>query len=510
LEKLVNRKLKAEKFRMRALLANLKRTWYVPATLLLIGILSFVIYYVPLANESLRLDESQSIWQTSHSLKETLFIVAQDVHVPLYHIIFHFWITIFGTSTAVIRLLSFIFFLLSLPFIYLLGRTILNKPWSLTVVGLIALSPFISWYANEARMYTLLGLMSVICQYLFIRIMRGQKNSWPWYVAVCVVGAYSHYFFMFNLASQALFFFFNLKKFPKGSLLRFVGTALTVAAALSPWIIYFVSMGAASNTKPNIAPPTPIDFFNVYSQFLFGFQSTALNTILIAFWPLMVVLALMMVKKFYKPDFAVYYVATAAFIPVLMAFLLSFIVSPFFLSRYMIAAVIPLYVLIAWILSRYSKKLAIFAVALVFAITAILSSHQLYANDAPVRENYKILVNDIKKEATPNDVIVMSSPFTVYPFEYYYDGPLQIKTLPVWDRQNPGPVTAYVPGQLPAQVNELKKGHQNIYLVLSYDQGYEKEIRAYFKSHFELVEDKTYSPGLDLLVYKVNYQPAPK
>ncbi|MFZ1250446.1 MAG: glycosyltransferase family 39 protein [Candidatus Microsaccharimonas sp.] len=496
-----------EKFKMRSFIAQLKRTWYVPVTLLVIGALSFLIYYIPLANESLRLDESQSIWQASHSLKETLFIVAQDVHVPLYHVIFHFWITIFGTSTAMIRLLSFILFLLTMPFIYLLGRTILSRKWSLVVVGLIALSPFISWYANEARMYTLLGLMSVLCQYLFIRIMRGQKSSWPWYVLVCMIGVYSHYFFIFNLATQALFFFFNLKRFPKGSFLKFVGTAIATAASLSPWIVYFISMGAASNTKPNIAPPTPIDFFNVYSQFLFGFQSTALNTILIAFWPLMVVLALMMVRKFYKPDLAVYYIATAAFVPVLLAYLLSFVVSPFFLSRYMIAAVIPLYILIAWILSRYSKKIAVTAVVIVFALTALLSSHQLYANDAPVRENYKILVDDIKKEATPNDVIVMSSPFTVYPFEYYYDGPLQIKTLPIWDRQNPGPVTAYDREQLPEQVETLRKGHQNIYLVLSYDQGYEEEIRDYFNERFALVESKTYSPGLDLFVYRVNYQP---
>ncbi len=482
------------------------KLWYVPAILILFGVISYFISFQLLSNEGLRLDESQSIWQTSHSLKETLFLVAQDVHMPLYHIIFHFWTIIFGTSTEAIRALSFIFFLASFPFIYLLARTVVSRPWALTVVGLIVLSPFVNWYANEARMYALLGLMSIISQYLFIRIMRGQKNTWPWYVVVSIIGAYSHYFFMFNLIAQAIFFLFARKKFPKKSFIKFIGTAVAVGAAISPWIVYFVSLGAASNTKPNIARPEPIDFFNVYSQFLFGFQSITVNTILIALWPLLVVVALLMVKRFYKPNLAVSYLVVAAFIPVLLAFILSFIVNPFFLSRYMIAAVIPLYILIAWILSRYSKRTAIITVSLIALLTGGLYMNQTFNNEAAVRENYKYVAQDIATKATPSDIIVMSSPFTVYPFEYYYKGTTQIRTLPIWDRQNPGPVTAYNAAELPSHVDQLKKGHDYVYLILSYDQGYEEEIAQYFAMNFEQISKKTYSPKLDLLVYRVGYK----
>jgi mannosyltransferase len=488
--------------------STLKKIWiksYPVLVIVALAAVAFFVSYLPLAGESLRLDESQSIWQTSHSLKETLFIVAQDVHMPLYHIIFHYWTFIFGTSTEVIRLLSFILFIIALPFIYLLARTILSRPWSLAVVSLIIMSPFVSWYANEARMYTLLGLMSIISQYLFIRIMRGQKHSWPWYVVVSIIGAYSHYFFMFNLLAQAIFFLLARKKFPKKSFIKFIGTAIAVAVAMAPWIIYFISMGAASNTKPHIAPPSPIDFFNVYSQFLFGFQSIQTNTFLISLWPLLVVVALVMVRRFTRPDTAVNYIAVSAFVPVLSAFLLSFVVSPFFLSRYMIAAVVPLYILIVWIISRYPKKVAITIFVAIMAFTAVLYYVQLSANQASVRENYKTIVNDVSAKATPSDVVVMSSPFTVYPFEYYYKGTSQIRTIPRWDRQNPGPVTAFNAAELPAQVDALKEGHDYIYLVLSYDQGYEQEIRTYFRDHFELVSQKTYSPKLDLLVYRVGY-----
>jgi mannosyltransferase len=480
------------------------KLWYVPATLILIAVVSFFISYLPLSTESLRLDESQSIWQTARSLPAMYYIIGQDVHMPLYHTLFHFWTYIFGDSTQIIRLFSFILFIVSFPFIYKLARTVVSRPWALTVVALVSLSPYVNWYANEARMYTLLGLFTVISQWLFIRIMRGQKNTWPWYVLVCIFGMYSHYFFAFNLMGQALFYLIARKKFPKGTFKKFVGTAIAVAVAVSPWIIYFISLGAGGNMKPSLVPPTPIDFFNVYSEFLFGFQSVELNTVMIAFWPLLVVVALIMTRRFHKPNMAVNYIAVAAFVPVVLAFLISFI-TPFFLSRYMFAAVVPLYILIVWILTRYSKRVAITAAILIALLTGAMFINQTTTNNARVRENYETVANEIEMKAKPNDVIIMSSPFTVYPFEYYYDGTTQIRTLPIWDRQNPGPVTAFDAAKLPEQVAELRKGHDYVYLILSYDQGYEEEIRDYFKNNLELVSQKTYSPKLEMLVFKVGY-----
>ncbi len=46
---------------------------------------SALLSILRLANQSLRLDEAQSLWQTSHASWKILSIVAQDVHVPLYH-----------------------------------------------------------------------------------------------------------------------------------------------------------------------------------------------------------------------------------------------------------------------------------------------------------------------------------------------------------------------------------------------------------------------------------------
>lgn len=470
---------------------------------------AFVISKLVLAQESLRLDESQSIWQTAHSLSGMLEIVAQDVHMPLYHIILHYWMIAFGTGVDTIRTLSLLFFLMTIPFVYLLARTIMNRRWAMFVTLLFSLNPFMNWYANEARMYTMLAFFSVVNQYFFVRILQ-KKKGWLGYGMSAVIGAYSHYFFIFNLLTQAIFFLTNKSKFKPGTLKRLAGVAALIGLAIAPWIAYFILQGAAGNTRPLIQPPTTVNFFNAYSQFLFGFQTDNINTIIVSCWPLLVIVAFFTVKRHLKVDVATSYLLVAASVPVLLAFCLSFVVTPFFLSRYMVPVVAPLLIIIAWLLSRYSRTAVLTVAALWLGIVGVAFTQQVVNVGNPVRENYAQAADYIGEKASPSDIVVLSAPFTVYPFEYYYDGSAQIRTLPIWDRQNVGPVPAFDAAKLPEQANQLIRGHQYIYLLLSHDQGYSDDIYQYFNNRFERTYTKVYSDDLTLYVYRVGYSELPK
>lgn len=46
---------------------------------------------------------------------------------------------------------------------------------------------------------------------------------------------------------------------------------------------------------------------------------------------------------------------------------------------------------------------------------------------------------------------------------------------------------------------------QNVYLLLSYDQGYEKNIKDYFDSHFQQISSQQFSHDLNLYVYRLRY-----
>jgi hypothetical protein len=64
------------------------------------------------------------------------------------------------------------------------------------------------------------------------------------------------------------------------------------------------------------------------------------------------------------------------------------------------------------------------------------------------------------------------------------------------------------PAQLPQEVESLARGHQYIYLLLSYDQGYEDAVYQYFSRNFQQTAAHALSPGMRLLVYRVGYSDA--
>lgn len=487
-----------------------KRTQQLMVVGILAGLcgLPIVLSQMFLVGQSLRLDESQSIWQASHSITGVLRVVAQDVHVPLYHVLLHYWMLVFGNGVEAVRSLSLLFFVLTLPVAYCLARMVMGRRWALVTVLLLATSPFLNWYANEARMYTLLLCVATLSQYYFAKILRN-NTGWKGYALTAVIGVYSHYFFAFNLLAQALFYVFNHRAFVAGSLKRFIAVGCAVVLALVPWITYFLSQGAASNTRPLIKPPTSVDFFNVYSQFLFGYHSDAVNTILVSLWPLLVVVAFMIVKRNLVFGKHVGFLLTSAIVPVVVAFGLSFVVSPFFLSRYMMPSVVALIIATVWLLSRYQKTVSYpLAFSLLLIFVAGFAS-QVTNLDTPVREDYRQAAAYVSSKATSSDIVVLSSPFTVYPFEYYYDGRAQIKTLPLWDRSSVGAIPGYDSSKLTSQVDALKKDHQYLYLLLSYDQGYEKEVQQYFDRNLERAEVKTFSHDMTLYTYRVGYYTVP-
>ena len=475
--------------------------------ILLIGA-AVAISFLVMMRESLRLDEAQSIWQTSHSLSRTLEIVAQDVHMPLYHILLHYWMVVFGSGVEAVRSMSLIFFLASIPVLYLLARTLLSRNWSLVLIGLFVLSPFMSWYGSETRMYTLLTFFALLSQYFFTRILQG-KQGWGGYAITAILGAFSHYFFFFTLAAQGIYYLVNRNKFAPGTFKRLVLVAIGIIVAISPWIYYFISQGAANNTRPQLPVPSTVDFFNVFSQFFFGFQTDAINTIILSSWPLLVIVAFFTVKRRMKIDKIVMYMLTAGLLPIALAFAVSFVITPFFLGRYMMPAVAPLYIVAVWLISQYSKKTAAVIIGLWVVTVSSMFILQMTSTMNPMREDFKEAASYIEKNADISDAIVLTSPFTVYPFEYYYDGHNQIRTLPLWNRQDEGGIPPFSSEKLSDEVEQLKKGHDHIYILASQDQGYEEEVLTYFRNRFELTHKEQYSEDMTLYVYKVGYKPRP-
>jgi mannosyltransferase len=475
-----------------------RQRFIVVATLLACAVGVTFISITMLIHGSLQLDEAQSLWQTSHSFTGTLRTVASDVHVPFYHVILHFWQLIFGGSIEYARIISLIFLIAAIPVVYLLAREVLTMYWALFATILVSFSPFMNWYANVARMYTLLAFFAVLSQYLFIRLVQRKKN-WVVFGLTAIIGAYTHYFFSFNLVAEGIYFLVFRKRFAPGSLRRFLIIGCLVALALSPWLFYFHSLGSAGSERPKLALPTTIDFFNVYSQFLFGFQNDHVNTILVSCWPVAMLFGLLAIRRNFQTNPQIAFIANMAFMPVLIAYTLSFVVTPFFLSRYLICSLPPLIIFIVWLIASYGKVVGRVLAILMIGVLIATSLQQNLSSSTPVKEDYHDAVAYINAHATIHDIVIVSTPFTIYPVEYYYTSHAAITTLPTLGAQFLNLTT------LPNQVVQLNSGHTYVYILLSYDQGYEKDIKQYYLGHFKQVSQHVYSHDLALYVFQVGY-----
>lgn len=486
-------------------------------TLLLGGmvLLSAALSYFFFAGQSLRLDEAQSLWQSSRSAGDILTIVSQDVHVPLYEEILHFWRLYIGDSVTSGRLLSLLFFLCSIPAIYALGKLAYNRTIGLFGALLLCISPFMNWYGNEIRMYTLFALMVILNQYFYLRIFKAPERlprehgphdgaAWVGYAVTAVIGAFVHYFFFLNLLAQAIFYFFEWRRFPKGSFVRFLITAGLVLAAFAPWAWYVWFQGQAQNQQPLLPIPSSVNLFSTFSQFLFGFQSDNINTIFLSLWPVTIIFGFLTLRRSKRLSPVSEYFMLTILLSVGLAFFVSFIV-PVFVSRYLIFTVPSLYLLLLSLFSNYAPRPATIARWGLVAVMFVTLGVEIISPTTPVKENYREAADYIANNATAQDIIILSAPFSVYPVQYYYRGPAPIATIPMWDQYAYGPIPPFVPDQLPSQVAQLTQDHQNVWLLLSYDQGYQKQVQAYFDGHFQRLAAKNFSPGLDLYTYKIRY-----
>lgn len=131
-------------------------------------------------------------------IPQIVAIVARDTSPPLYYLLDHLWMRVLGTSECSIRALTFLFFLGTVFFVYLIGKHYWDEKTGLLAAGLTFTNPFLFKYAFEGRMYALLALTVMASMYFFIKKNRGG------HILATTAALYTHHFAIFAIAVQAV------------------------------------------------------------------------------------------------------------------------------------------------------------------------------------------------------------------------------------------------------------------------------------------------------------------
>src|SRR5215212_5259616 len=105
------------------------------------------------------IDEGISVGIASHGLADIPAALGQDGSPPLYYLLLHGWMAVTGEGEAATRALSLLFALLAVPVSFWAGSAVFDRrAGTLAAVG-AAGCPFLSYYAQETRMYALVVLL---------------------------------------------------------------------------------------------------------------------------------------------------------------------------------------------------------------------------------------------------------------------------------------------------------------------------------------------------------------
>lgn len=382
--------------------------------------ITFLVKNTPLVffTQSLWRDEAFTYFLAKKNLVEIIFLTAKDFNPPLYYFFMHFWIKIFGASEIALRLPSLIFFwaTLYIGFLFLSEIFKFSIRRSFFYLLFFLLNPLLNYYAFEARMYTLFAFLSSLSFYAFIT----KKKSL--HFCVSLLGLFTHYFMVFPILTQIIFYSFFLKKNNEKNNFRYFDLIKPLLFFL-PWIIYVLIVNQSLKNNFWIPALKTKEVFHFLSLIYFGYESNfkyfnfSFSTITFIFLFLLIFSLYYFFKnKKNKNQELVIFFFFWSIIPTFFIALLS-LKKPIFLPRYLIFANIGLILFLIFIVDKLPKFLKIITTLLIFFQTINYNNLQIkYRNKSNIRETIK----KIKILANKNDYLFVRNELNYFTAIYYF------------------------------------------------------------------------------------------
>ena len=138
-------------------------------------------------------DEALSVGIARHPLTEIPHLLLRDGSPPLWYLLLHVWTGAFGTSASATHALSLVFGLATVPVGWLVGRRLFDTRVAWFVAALAAISPFVTYFARETRMYSLVVVLSLLVGWTFVEaFVDGNARARWWFAGALLALLYTH------------------------------------------------------------------------------------------------------------------------------------------------------------------------------------------------------------------------------------------------------------------------------------------------------------------------------
>ena len=333
-------------------------------------------------------DEAITVGIASHDLRDIPALLRLDGSPPLFYLLLHGWMGVAGTGEAATRALALLFALLAVPVSWWAGAALFDRRAAALAAAGAAGCPFLTYYAQETRMYSLVAVLSVLaCASFVLTFVRGRRVH-LWLLGLwLVLLLYAHNWALFLVAGMVVAW---LVLWRQGRVDAHEGALLAggVALAYAPWVPSLLFQ-AANTAAPWASRPSPLYLLGIPGN-LFGYLAL----------PLLALAAVAALRRGRVPEGAGLLAligvaaATAAF--------LGSQLEPAWATRYLAILFGPLLLALAAVLARGG--------AWTWMALAGVLGVWLTSGPAPAKSNVRTVAATVAPALRPGDLVVATPP----------------------------------------------------------------------------------------------------
>ena len=383
--------------------------------LLLITGVGAALRFFLLGHQGLWYDESLTAVEVRLPIPSLMWTVTHDeVTPPLYFLVSRLWLHVFGTSAFALRSLSAVAGTLAIPLGYLAGRWFTSRRAGLIAAALIAFNPFLFWYSQEARAYSLL----VLCCALALAALAGARRFGDWrFIALwalgCGLAIATHFFAGFFVAPTAAWMLVRGR--PRA--VAWVATASVAGAqsALVPLALSRRSHGLAWIAHMSLAHRLA----QIPEEFLIGFGSVASKPLLAVDGVVVLVALLLLFRTANRQERAGSVLAGAIGLSA-VALPLALVAGgqDFLITRNVIIGLVPLLVMVAGGLGAARARALGPLLAIVLCAVGLVAIASVDAEPSLQRPDWRGLSRALGPARVPRAVVV-SGRYLPFPLQLY-------------------------------------------------------------------------------------------
>jgi len=379
--------------------------------------MGFLLRFYNLGYNSLWLDEAstytfavnsfQGIWQATTS---------GEFNPPLFYWFEHIML-MFGNNEVILRFIPAVAGVLTIPLIYFVGKEFLDRTTGLIAAAVFAFSPFLVYYSQEARAYSLMLFFVAFAMIFYLRALKNNSlQNWALFGLLSALAFWSHFYAFVIIAAMVLYALGiqlqNVRENIRNLKMIILSVILFCIVSL-PLLTLGIRLFASRSSG---GPTFGVQGFDViYQTFL---QLSGFNELVMYF---LVILFIVGIIQMFRID-----VKKGIFLVILtiLTFLISDILSykipmvPRYLIFFSIVFVLGIaasYRLIYGLMDNKGVVYGLLVILIAINLPVLSGFYTGY-----VKDDWRGFSQTMEQTAKQGDFIVLVPGYIAQPFDYYY------------------------------------------------------------------------------------------